>query len=50
MIDANAHATTTACKIRQAFKILCDGLIVVMSRVRDIFAKDMAMMTKIWQT
>lgn len=48
MMDANAHAATTAFKIRQAFKMVCDGVIVVMSRVRDIFAIDIAIINKIW--
>lgn len=50
MMDANAHATTRAFEIRQAFKIVCEGVMVVMSNVRDIFAVEITMISKIWPT
>lgn len=50
MMDANAHPTATACNIQQTYKMVCNGLIVVMSRVRDVFANDIVMISKIWPT
>lgn len=50
MIDAQPHATTTAFKTRQATKMVCDGVIVVMSSVIEIFANEIATISKIWPT